>query len=446
MSRAAGPPADTDIARMRGIAAFAPLSDAALAELMGLATPVAFAAGAVMIRQAETIDVAFALLSGEVAVVNETALGEAQLALIAAPALVGEIAALARAPRTATVRAVSDLTALRLPREALVKIARDNPDMLVSVVGQLARQIQGVNEALAVYAGGFEALERDDFDPAVLGRLNDPSPEMRGFSEAFQRLARRIAQERRNRSEMASAALIQRAMLPQGLAGLDPLGRCDVFGDMTSARDVGGDLYDVFRLDDDRLALAVGDVCGKGVPASLFMSVTMTVLRLAAQQDGDVATTLRRVNAMLYAQNPSALFVTLFYAVLDLRTGRLDFASCGHNPAFVVRSDGACRTLPGGGMPLGLFPDKTVRSQQIDLAVGDTLFLYTDGVTESVDAAGDEFGEDRLSAVLGGLGGARSEAVCRSVMAAVGAFTRGIDPFDDITCLALRRAAAGADR
>ena len=438
MPPASGPPEEDVVARLRGVAAFAPMSDAALAALASLCRLVEFNAGDVLIRQSETLDVAFVLLDGEVAVTNETALGETRLALIAAPALVGEIAALAGTPRTATVKAVAAVRALRLPREALLAVARDNPDLMVSVVSQLARQIQGVNAALSIYAGGFEALERDDFDAALLEGLTNPSPEMRGFTEAFARLARRIAHERRNRGEMASAALIQKAMLPQALAGLDPLGRCDLFGDMVSARDVGGDLYDVFRLDDDHLALAVGDVCGKGVPASLFMSVTMTVLRLAAQAGGDVAATLLRANAMLYAQNPSALFVTLFYGVLDLRSGQLDYASCGHNPAYVVGGDRALRVLAGGGMPLGMFPDKTVRARRERLAAGETLLLYTDGVTESVDKDGREFGDERLAATLGDLGGLRSEAVCRSVMAAVADFSRGVDPFDDITCLAVR--------
>ena len=443
MTGDARPRAD-DLTALRRIAAFAPMTDAVLLALLDLSETVVFAAGETLIRQAETVDVAFVLLTGQVTVINETALGEAQLALIAAPALVGEIAALAGTARTATVRAASAVTALRLPREALMTVARDNPDMLVSVVGQLARQIQGVNAALSIYAGGFEAMARPDFDPALLGELTNPSPEMRGFSEAFRRLARHIAHERRNRTEMASAALIQRAMLPQALAGIDPLGRCDVFGEMKSARDVGGDLYDVFRLDDDRLALAVGDVCGKGVPASLFMSVTMTVLRLAAQGGGDVAATLLRANAMLYAQNPSALFVTLFYGVLDLRTGRLDYASCGHNPALVVGRAGGCVALDAGGMPLGMFPDKTVRARGLDLAAGDTLVLYTDGVTESEDADGREFGDDRLSGVVESVAGLRSETVCRTVMAAVADFTRGIEPFDDITCLAVRWSPDGA--
>jgi sigma-B regulation protein RsbU (phosphoserine phosphatase) len=309
-----------------------------------------------------------------------------------------------------------------------------------------------VNTALAIYASGFEALQRDDFDPEVLGRLDNPTPEMRGFGEAFHRLSRHIVQKRRNRGEMASAALIQRAMLPHDLAGLDPAGRCDVFGEMISARDVGGDLYDVFRLDDDRLALAVGDVCGKGVPASLFMSVTMTVLRLAAQGagdnqagervGGDVTAALLRANAMLHARNPSALFVTLFYGVLDLRTGQLDYASCGHNPAFVLSAGGACRALAGGGTPLGLFQDKIVRARRVDLAAGDTLVLYTDGMTECANRDGEEFGETRLAETLAPLAGMNCEAVCRSVIAAVADFTRGVDPFDDMTCLAARWSPA----
>ena len=203
---------------------------------------------------------------------------------------------------------------------------------------------------------------------------------------------------------MASAALIQQAMLPQALVGLDPRGRCEVYGEMRPARDVGGDFYDAFMLGDDRIALLIGDVCGKGVPASLFMSFAVTALRLVAKQERDVATMVERVNALLYAQNAASMFTTLFYGVLDLSSRRLDYVSCGHPPPLIARAGGQCLSLVGGGTPLGILPDRRAIARSADLVAGDRLLLYTDGIIESIDASGAEYGEDATVGNVAGRG------------------------------------------
>jgi serine phosphatase RsbU (regulator of sigma subunit) len=398
--------------------------------------PVAFAANTPIVRQSQTEHAAFLVLSGEITIINESPHGRAILASIPAPTLVGEIGTLAQIHRTATVLAATDVRALRVEREALLDLCRETPEILMSVVARLGEQIRHVNGALGLYATSFEALERDDLDLAIIEDLQNPTPELRDFAAAFHRLARHITLERKKRSELASAALIQKAMLPQTLEGLDPRGRVDVFGAMKPARDVGGDFYDVFLLDENRLALLIGDVCGKGVPASLFMSITMTVLRLAAKQDRDIALTLIEANRMLFAQNPSGLFATLFYGVLDLDTGVLEYASAGHNPPFLLRRDGACLQLTAGGTPMGILPEKNVRPHTLRLEPGDTLFLYTDGVTEAEDANGAEYGEVTLAGTLQRAAGASAETICRAVMEDVARFAGTDDQFDDITCVA----------
>jgi sigma-B regulation protein RsbU (phosphoserine phosphatase) len=203
---------------------------------------------------------------------------------------------------------------------------------------------------------------------------------------------------------------------------------------------VGGDFYDVFMLDEDRLVLVIGDVCGKGVPASLFMSVTMTALRLAARERSSVQETVETANAMLCAQNPTLMFATMVYGVLDLRDGGFEYASCGHNPPFVLRSDTGCAPLPTGGPPLGLVPGKRFQSRSIGLRPGDGLFLFTDGVTESIDPSGVEFGDERLARTLERQPRAAAAALVEAVMADVEAFAAGAEPFDDVTCLAARLA------
>jgi sigma-B regulation protein RsbU (phosphoserine phosphatase) len=196
-------------------------------------------------------------------------------------------------------------------------------------------------------------------------------------------------------------------------------------------------------LDENRLMLVIGDVCGKGVPASLFMATAMTVIRLAAREGRDVSATMEWVNAMLYAQNASSLFATVFYCVLDLDTGRLDYANCGHNAPFVLRRGGSCFQLTGGGLPLGIFPKRAVTANFIELNPGDSVFFYTDGITESIDSLGAEYGDTRLAEILGQTKGADAATLCRSVLTDVATFTQGVDQFDDITCLAVQFGEPG---
>ena len=194
------PGLDSDIAPIRRIGAFARLADDALNDLLLVSDAMTFTVGESIMRQSEPGDSAYVVVSGDLVVVNEDPHGEAVLARFPGPALVGEVGAIAGVPRTATVRAASPVRALRLERQALVDVCHRNPDMLVSIVAQLARQLQNVNHALGLYAAGFEALERDEFDPALFSDLDNPTPELRAFAAAFHRVADRIVASRENRA------------------------------------------------------------------------------------------------------------------------------------------------------------------------------------------------------------------------------------------------------
>jgi phosphoserine phosphatase RsbU/P len=422
---------------IRQIPAFSALSDQVLGELIALSRSAEFPAGERLVQQADAGDFAIVLLTGDVVVVNESRLGSEVLAEISAPALLGEIGALAGLKRTASILARSDVSALLVDRDILLRICRHAPEIMQSVVGQLGGLIENMNRALGLYANGLAALEKDEFDPAVLDTLSNPVPQVRNFSTAFRRFARHIAHERRTRDEMSIAALIQRAMLPQNLEALPLRDRCDVFADMKPARVIGGDFYDVFMLDDNRLVIAVGDVCGKGVPASLFMTVTMTTLRLASRADTALLPTLERASTMLYEQNPTMMFATLFYGILDLSSGRLDYAICGHNPPFVRRADGQWQQLASGGTPLGIMPVGRFGLDSIVLAPGEGIFVYTDGITESIDPSGVEYGDAQLAATLGREGGSSCRNLVEAVVADVNRHAAGGEQFDDITCLAV---------
>ena len=424
------------------------MPDEALRELMRLSQAVNFAPGEAIVRQSELGSTIFVLIAGDVEVVNESQHGRSTLARIAGPALIGEIAALARIPRTATVLAVTPVRAICFERELFLQFSRNAPEILISVIGRLGQNIQNVNRALGLYADSFSALEREDFDPTIIDDLNKPVMELRDFAAAFHRLAHHITLERRKRSELASAAVIQQAMLPQTLAGLDERGRCDLFGEMKTAREVGGDLYDAVMLDENRLMLVIGDVCGKGVPASLFMATAMTIIRLAARE-GRMMSLQQWSGSMQCCMHKTPhhclrLFSIAYWIWIPAGWTFMPIAATMRRSS--CRRGGSCFQLTGGGLPLGIFPKRAVTANFIELHPGDSVFFYTDGITETRRLARQaEYGDGlRLAEILGQTKGADAATLCRSVLTDVATFTQGVDQFDDITCLAVQFGEPGA--
>ena len=206
------------------------------------------------------------------------------------------------------------------------------------------------------------------------------------------------------------------------------------------AQEVGGDFYDWFLLDDDRLGVVVADVSGKGVPAAFFMAIARTLLKANSRYARSPAEALAHANQSLAAENEEMMFVTLFYGVLQLSTGRFTYASGGHNPPVLRSADGHVRLLPRPrGMALAVDPDAPFAEGELRLAPGDTLFLYTDGVTEALDAHGRLFGDAAMLATLAALPqDAPAEVYPRQVVAALEAFAGEEPQADDITCVALR--------
>ncbi len=396
-------------------------------------------AGEILVRQGEPSETAFLLEAGSVLVYAETSYGAVPLATLHAPCMIGEIGVLANLPRTASVRAAEAVRVAPIARAELIAFGQRSPSLLLAVIEQLGRQIDGVNKAIGLYANALGALEKREFDARILDELKNPTPQLAEFSETFRRFAEQIQEKRRHEDEMASAALIQRAMLPRPDAIEALRQNVDLYAEMRAARHVGGDFYDVFPLDKPRIAIAIGDVCGKGVPASLFMAVVVTVLRSCAREGNDVAATIERANSILCRENASSMFATVFFAVLDLHSGLLHYCNCGHNPPIVVSPDGQARALPGGGLPLALFQSRSFDVPSVTLAPGDKILLFTDGVTEAMNPSGDEFGDARLLDSLGRARGLAAHGLVREIFSALQAFTLGAEQSDDITCLAIGR-------
>lgn len=426
-------------AAIRAASAFRELSDKNLAILIEAAELETFNPDALLMVQGDPSDFAMLILEGEVTVSAESARGAIPISTLHAPSLVGELGALAQLPRSATARACTPVTALRFGREALIEVASATPSLLIDVIGRMGDRMRKFNGAISLYTEALDALEHHKLDPALLKELRNPIPDLVDFGRTFGRMAEQIILRRQRDDEMASAAVIQRALLPRVRQFADESG-LDVWAAMTPARDVGGDFFDLVPLADGRVALGIGDVCGKGVPAALFMGITKTLIRINLRENPDLPGAIIKANAFLADNNAGQLFATALYAAYDPRSGELEYCNCGHLPGLIRRPGGAVETLPVGGLPVGLFEPMKVTAHNTQLHPGDLFFLYTDGVTEAEDPGAVQFGEERLADLLAKKGhGARASQWIARVEAAVGEFARGRSQLDDITCLALKR-------
>jgi len=238
--------------------------------------------------------------------------------------------------------------------------------------------------------------------------------------------------------ELEIARKMQLSILPRDFTDRDGL---SLRASMTPAKEVGGDFYDFFPVGEHQIAVAVGDVSGKGVPAAFFMAVSRTLLRAVARFDPGPAACLRRLNELLAADNDEMMFVTLFYAVIDTRDGGVVWGNGGHNPPYLVRAGGGIEALPTlGNMALAVMEGMDYQEGRLTLVPGDGLYLYSDGVTEAMSPVQELFGEPRLEALLQALHGAPVAQVPAAVLQALREFEGEGAQADDITSLMLRWA------
>ena len=241
-------------------------------------------------------------------------------------------------------------------------------------------------------------------------------------------------------AELRIAREIQLGILPSDVAARVRDTGLEICAILEAAREVGGDLYEVLRLVDGRVLVAVGDVSGKGIPAALFMAVTTTLLRTMAQQFCAPEEIIRRVNDVLALQNPRGMFVTLICLVVAPATGTVTCANAGHPPPVLLRPGAApTPTLASTGTLIGILPGAEVGCESIVLQPGDALVVYTDGVTEAFDAAGNTFDEDLLQAYLAQAPRGSAAEIAQGVLGAVRRHAGEHPQSDDITIVTLCR-------
>jgi len=245
------------------------------------------------------------------------------------------------------------------------------------------------------------------------------------------------------KGDLAVAREIQQAILPRIFPPFPEDGdQLDIAASMTAAKDVGGDFYDFFRIDDDRIGFVIADVSGKGIPAAIFMAVSRTLIRATGIRGGNTAECMRYVNDLLAKESVNCMFVTVFYGIYHLPTGEITYCNAGHNPPYILHRDGRVEALPvSEDTIVGVVEGLSYHEQQTRLETGDTLFLFTDGVNEATNESLEEYGEARLEATLQEAEGKGSEEVIGTVTASVKAFVGNAEQSDDITMLVIRRKA-----
>lgn len=314
---------------------------------------------------------------------------------------------------------------------------------LLLIIGHLIAQsivqpLQHLTSATRALAGGNldAVLPKVQGTDEVACLATSFSIMQRELKEYMAQLQATTAAKERIEGELHVAHSIQMSLVPKTFPPFPERKDLEIYAMLDPAREIGGDFYDFFMPDEDTLCLIIGDVSGKGVPAALFMAVTRTFLKSIWRDEGCPARVLQRLNDELSQDNESNMFVTLFCATIHLSSGACHYARGGHNPPFLIRSQGQVDRLPWvKGAIVGAIPGGDFEEGQVTLLPGDTLFLYTDGVTEGMNPDGEVFGENRTMAALS----RNYMRNCRDLLLAVreslNEYIQGAEQSDDITMM-----------
>ena len=309
-----------------------------------------------------------------------------------------------------------------------------NPAMrviMVSAYGDMTNIRQAMNNGAFDFA--MKPIDMDD-----LARTIEKAVEQIRYVHESQK---EHTQLESLKEDLVSAKEIQQSFLPSVFPPFpEDSDKLDIYASMEAAKDVGGDFYDFFRIDGDRIALVVADVCGKGIPAALFMAVSRTIIHSKGMQGVSAAECLTDANRLLANSSADYMFVTVFYAIFNTKTGLVTYSNAGHNPPHIVRAGGTVEQLPmDGQFMVGAFAEEEYADKTLHMEHGDTLVMFTDGVTEAMDSTGRLFGTDRLNRILSGVADKSSQEIVEAVKAGIVEFVGDAEQSDDITMLVVRR-------
>ncbi len=310
---------------------------------------------------------------------------------------------------------------------------------------KLERENRILRKKLARCEANHKTLEeaKDQYDTvfqSVIRELDEQKELLGQKNQELEILSAKLSiQKERMETELNVGREIQMSMIPLTFPAFPDHDEFAIYAALEPAREVGGDFYDYFFIGEEKFLVCIGDVSGKGVPSALFMAVAKTLIKSRAADDLSTTSIITHVNGELSADNKENMFVTLFIGIVNLKTGEVVFTNAGHNPPFVLRKDGTLLRLDERHGPvLGAMEGMVYGQDRIKLAPSDILFLYTDGVTEAMNAENTLFSDERLAGLLEGMDGVTAEKAVKDTVASVKAFEGEADQTDDITVLAFQ--------
>ena len=313
----------------------------------------------------------------------------------------------------------------------LTKIQELQNPLLRSVIVSAYGDMENIRTAMnrGAYDFVLKPIDLGDLEITIYKSLDD----LFKLKEAMQSRDQFLALQH----ELDIARTIQMSLLPKRFPAFPERKEFDIYADMIPAKEVGGDFYDFFLIDQNHLGFAIGDVSGKGVPAALFMAVSKTVLKTTALKGLPPEECLQQVNRMLHLESVASMFVTVFYGILDLTSGEVIYCNGGHLPPFKIGKDGTVSAIETtGNLALGVMANTVYNTKTFRLLPGEGLFLYSDGITEAMDAHSLEYGEERLlNSLRQPMTNARD--VTQTVINDVKNFSAGLAQSDDMTVLAI---------
>ena len=303
--------------------------------------------------------------------------------------------------------------------------------IMVSAYGDMKNIREAMNNGAFDFA--TKPIDMDD-----LSRTIEKAIEQINFVHESQK---EHAQLESLKNDLTTARDIQQYILPRVFPPFpEDCDKVDLYASMAAAKDIGGDFYDFFRIDDDHIALVIADVCGKGIPAALLMAVSRTIIRSKGIQGCSAAECITESNHLLAAYSVDSMFVTVFYAIYNTKTGLVSYSNAGHNPPHLLRQDGTVSELPlSKDTIVGVFDDQKYQEETLQLEQGDTLVMFTDGVTEAANAEFKEFGVERLDNILRQQTNATCQQTVEAIKAGIKEFVGDAEQSDDITMLVVKR-------
>jgi sigma-B regulation protein RsbU (phosphoserine phosphatase) len=313
---------------------------------------------------------------------------------------------------------------------------------VISIARAIIKPLQVLTAATdEIAAGNFDVplpVVHSNDEVGILTR--DFQAMQASLKEYIKNLTETTAAKERIQSELKVATNIQASLLPRIFPPFPDHPEFDIYASMVPAKEVGGDFYDFFFIDEKNLCFLIADVSDKGVPAALYMMVAKTLLKSEGQRLGEPDRILDSVNKILASDNESCMFTTVFCAILDITTGEVRFANAGHNPPLIIDSEGVRYLTLKPGLMVGALTEIVYTTERLTLKPGDTLFLYTDGVTEARNPGDELYGELRLLNALQLAPKEELSAMIHHISIALTQHASGAPQSDDITMLAIRMA------